>query len=85
VTGVQTCALPICGVPHGGVDSNVNWSKANYGIQEPTYVPTKINLTFSASPIVTRNDIINGFSLRDYGSGKLLTSKNGKFGTTGIW
>ena len=42
-----------------------------------TYVPTKMSLTITAIPIVTRNDISNNFSLRDYASGKLIRK--------GIW
>ena len=49
----------------------------------PTYVPTKMNLSISASPIVTRNDISNRFSLQDYATGKLL--QGGKNSTVGIW
>ena len=49
----------------------------------PTYVPTKMNLSISANPIVTRNDISNRFSLRDYATGKLL--QGSKNATVGIW
>ena len=37
-----------------------------------TYVPSKIQITISAIPIVTRGDISNNFSVKDYASGKLL-------------
>jgi hypothetical protein len=49
----------------------------------PTYVPTKMNLSISAVPIVTRNDVSNRFSLRDYATGKLL--QGSKNATVGIW
>jgi hypothetical protein len=42
------------------------------GTVEPTYVPTKINLILNCQPIVSRNEISNNFSLKDYGTGKLL-------------
>ena len=42
-----------------------------------TYVPTKIQLTINAIPIVTRGDIANTFSLENYAKGT-LTKK-------GIW
>jgi hypothetical protein len=55
---------------------------------EVTYVPTKIQLSITGSPIVTRNDISNNFSLRDYASGKLLRGSQ-RVGTGvisgGIW
>jgi hypothetical protein len=49
----------------------------------PTYVPTKMNISISANPIVTRNDISNRFSVRDYATGKLL--QGSKNSTVGIW
>jgi hypothetical protein len=49
----------------------------------PTYVPTKMNLSITASPMVTRNDISNRFSLQDYATGKLL--QGSKNSTVGIW
>ena len=50
---------------------------------EPTYVPTKINLIISAVPIVTRNDISNKFSLKQYATGSLLRGTKRAGG--GIW
>ena len=37
-----------------------------------TYVPTKMQLSITAIPIVSRNDISNRFSLKDYATGGLL-------------
>jgi hypothetical protein len=37
-----------------------------------TYVPTKITITVVGIPIVTRNDISNNFSLKEYATGRLL-------------
>ena len=51
---------------------------------KPTYVPTKISITITAVPIVTRNDISNNFSLQEYGTGALLRGKQRKSGG-GIW
>jgi len=49
---------------------------------EATYVPTKIQLQITCIPIVTRNDISNKFSLKEYATGALLRgSKSGG----GIW
>ena len=50
---------------------------------QPTYVPTKIQLTITAYPIVTRNDISTNFSLRDYATGSLLQGSRRNGG--GIW
>jgi hypothetical protein len=42
------------------------------GTKDPTYVPTKINISISAVPIVSRYEVSNNFSVKDYASGKLL-------------
>ncbi len=42
------------------------------GTVEPTYVPTKININISAIPIVSRYEISNNFSVKDYANGSLL-------------
>jgi hypothetical protein len=51
---------------------------------EPTYVPTKIQISLVAYPIVTRNDISNNFSLEKYATGKLLQGRKNP-GGGGIW
>jgi|688.fasta_scaffold17474_5 hypothetical protein len=53
------------------------------GTKDPTYVPTKINISISAVPIVSRYDISNRFSVKDYASGKLLNGVKNAGG--GIW
>jgi hypothetical protein len=53
------------------------------GTKDPTYVPTKINISISAVPIVSRYDISNRFSVKDYASGKLLNGVKQAGG--GIW
>lgn len=53
------------------------------GTIEPTYVPTKIQITISALPIVSRKDISDNFSLKRYATGELL--QGGKRTTGGIW
>ena len=42
-----------------------------------------MQITISAYPIVTRNDISNNFSLREYATGKLLQGRKRTGG--GIW
>lgn len=52
---------------------------------EVTYVPTKIQMMISCLPIVTRNDISNKFSLKDYATGALLQGSKRPGGGGGIW
>lgn len=53
------------------------------GTIEPTYVPTKMQIQISAIPIITRNNISNNFSLKDYATGKLLQGSQTRRG--GMW
>jgi hypothetical protein len=75
------------GISQEPVFRNLDASAGGTGA-EVTYVPTKISLSITGSPIVTRNDISNNFSLRDYASGKLLRGSQ-RVGTGvvsgGIW
>jgi len=52
-------------------------------VSEPTYVPTKINLSISCMPIISRNNVSNNFSFKDYASGKLLQGVRNPSG--GFW
>lgn len=52
---------------------------------QPTYVPTKMQITITAFPMVTRNDISNKFSVRDYATGALLQGRKRPGGAGGIW
>jgi hypothetical protein len=53
--------------------------------QSLTRVPTKISISLTFQPIVTRNAISNEFSLKDYASGKLLRGSQNKNTGGGIW
>jgi|TARA_R110000751_G_scaffold89176_1_gene175946 hypothetical protein len=53
------------------------------GVQAITYVPTKITLTLTCIPVISRNQISNTFSLKDYATGKLLRGSQGT--GPGIW
>jgi hypothetical protein len=66
----------------GAKESEPNFSKATN--TQPTYVPTKIQISLVAYPIVTRNDISNNFSLEKYATGKLLQGRKNP-GGGGIW
>lgn len=70
------------GINAGGVAGQPRWSSPA-GTVEPTYVPTKLQITVSAVPIVSRNDISNKFSLKDYATGSLLRGTKRSGG--GIW
>lgn len=68
----------------GGLPAPTVFSPPAPGAGEGTYVPTKLSVQISALPIISRNQISNQFSLKDYASGKLLRgSKNSSGG--GIW
>ena len=51
---------------------------------QSTYVPTKMSISITAYPIVTRNDISNNFSFKEYATGALLQGNKNKSGG-GIW
>ena len=59
--------------PAGSLGLNKGFNSLQLpGTAEPTYVPTKINISISAVPIVSRYDVSNVFSLKDYSNGKLI-------------
>jgi hypothetical protein len=61
-----------------------NFSTQNSLINsDATYVPTKLQLQITCIPIVTRNDISNKFSLKEYATGALLRGSRRSGG--GIW
>ena len=61
-----------------------NFSTSNMLINsDATYVPTKVSISITATPIVSRDDISNNFSLRDYATGGLLRGSINNSG--GIW
>ena len=84
-TGRQA-ALESSGLVAGGLGAPATFPTGLFpvsGTAEPTYVPTKIQISISAIPIITRNDISNKFSLKDYATGKLLRGSKNNGG--GIW
>jgi hypothetical protein len=48
-----------------------------------TYIPTKMTMTITCVPIISRNTISNKFSLKDYASGKLIRGNQQNF--PGMW
>jgi hypothetical protein len=74
----------------GGVSQGYQFGQSNRfnspvppGTIEPTYVPTKIQISISAIPIVSRYDISSRFSVADYEKGLLNSGVKNKGG--GIW
>ena len=57
-------------VPIGGISKDPTWNSLSNSTA--TYVPTKIELSLNAIPVVTRADIAQNFSLEKYASGELL-------------
>mgnify|MGYP003664275247 FL=1 len=53
------------------------------GDQAITYVPTKITMTITCVPVISRNQISNNFSLKDYATGKLL--RGSQQNNPGVW
>lgn len=68
--------------PGGLVPRTVTNNNSSFTLA-PTYVPTKMQIQLTALPVVSRNEISNAFSLRDYGTGS-LTKGNSRAGG-GIW
>jgi hypothetical protein len=48
-----------------------------------TYIPTKMTMTLTCIPIISRNTISNKFSLKDYATGKLNRGSQNDF--PGMW
>jgi hypothetical protein len=73
----------LSGVQPGALPAAPQFSGA-YMVQEPTYVPTKIQISITAVPVTTRNDVSNHFSLKDYATGMLLRGSKRPSGG-GFW
>lgn len=60
----------------GGIAQPPNFNQYfSSSTQAPTYVPTRMSISVVGYPIVTRNDVSNEFSLRNYASGQLVRDK----------
>jgi hypothetical protein len=70
------------GVGKGGTGPGPNFSTSP-GNDTVTWVPTRIQMSITCVPIMSRNSISNRFSLRDYASGKLLNGTRVPGG--GMW
>jgi len=70
-------------IAQGGYAVEPNWGVLPQGSGPPTYVPTAINLTITAYPVVSRNEVSNEFSLDGYAKGSLLQGSRRNGG--GFW
>jgi len=72
------------GVGPGGTPRPPSYPSTPASINaETTWVPTKIELSITCTPVMSRNMVSNKFSLRDYASGKLLRGSKELGG--GMW
>jgi hypothetical protein len=72
------------GATAGGTAPNATFQTPQGGqMGEPTYVPTRIKIQLSCMPVVSRKDISEEFSLKQYATGSLLRGSKRNGG--GIW
>ena len=62
--------LANAGVPKGAV--NMPPAPATFGLNSPTYVPTKMNIAITLLPVQSRKQQSQQFSLKQYANGDLL-------------
>ena len=55
------------------------------GQNNPTYVPTKLDISLTLLPVQTRSQVTNQFSLQQYATGALLGGSPGTSGRGGFW
>jgi hypothetical protein len=79
LTSGSSTRLMSSGLTAGGVAKSAAFSGIASN-DKVTYVPTKLSLSLTFSPVVTRNDISKNFSLKDYAAGKFSGRAGG-----GIW
>ena len=68
---LQKMRMSTSGIQPGANIAPPQFSGA-YRVLEPTYVPTKIQISITAVPIMTRNMVSNDFSLKQYATGQLI-------------
>ena len=68
----------------GGQPKAANFSQNNGTNSGVTYVPTKMQITINAFPVVSRNAVSNEFSLQQYATGALLQGSTNSSGG-GFW
>lgn len=81
--GQPTSASSVRVTTAGLGPNDPKFSNGSSTASKPTYVPTKMQISITAHPIVSRNNISNKFSLKEYATGQLLLGKSRNSG--GIW
>lgn len=71
------------GLYPGAAPKPATFGKSTGSNFEATYVPSKMQISITAIPIITRKDISETFSFKDYATGKLLQGSKRSGG--GIW
>lgn len=72
------------GLQPGGIVKPPTFGIPTNTLRDITRIPTRLQITISANPIVTRDNISNNFSLKEYATGKLLRGSKTKMGG-GFW
>ena len=67
----------------GGTQPQNSFKKSPDSVKSITRVPSKISISLSLHPMITRKAIVNSFNLQDYATGKLL--KGSEHSGGGIW
>ena len=70
--------------PGGKVTPN-SFKKSPDSVKSITRVPSKISISLTLNPMITRQAINDHFSLKDYATGKLLRGSSNKGTGGGIW
>lgn len=73
----------LIGLQKGGIESPPQFVRQESGI--PTYVPTKIQITLTAYPVISRRDVSSNFSVKEYANGNLLLGRDNTNIGAGIW
>lgn len=82
-SGIQR--LTGSGLQPGGMCKKPVFQNRPAGADVVTRVPTKITISLTFLPVVTRNAITNHFSLKNYATGKLLRGSQNPGTGGGIW
>lgn len=73
----------LIGLQKGGIERPPQFVRQDSGI--PTYVPTKIQITLTAYPVISRRDVSSNFSVKEYANGNLLLGRDNPNIGAGIW
>lgn len=69
----------------GGTQPTNSFKKSPDSVKSITRVPSKISISLSLHPMITRKAIVNSFNLQDYATGKLLRGSQNAGTGGGIW